>query len=216
MLSTKGSARPSAGRPTVEQARRRHEELLDCALDTFLDKGYEQATIEAIAASVGMTKRTVYARYPTKAALFKAAVQRSLDRQAVSEATLKSLDTGDLATTLAAVARLRVARVMTPAGFKQQRIIDTELYRFPEIFTMAYEQNTRPVIEFLAGLLRRETAAGRLAVPDCEKAAPLFLSMVVSAPIRLIVSGHPLTPDDIEDRLQFAIRLFLDGVGVRA
>jgi TetR/AcrR family transcriptional regulator, mexJK operon transcriptional repressor len=212
---SKLAPRQGPGRPTAEQARRRHDELLDSALDLFLDKGFEQATIDAIAASVGMTKRTVYARYENKAALFKAAVQRSIERLTVPPATLQALETGDIAATLAAVARLRIAQVMTPAGMKQQRIINTESYRFPEIFTMAYEQNTRPVVEFLAALLQRETATGRLAIADPMRAAVVFLSMVVSGPIRVIVSGHRLNQAEIEDRLQFAIRLFLDGARTR-
>ena len=212
---TLAARRPKAGRPTRDQARQRHDELLDGALDLFLDKGFEQATIEAIAASVGMTKRTVYALYADKAALFKAAVQRSIERQIVPDATLQALDTGDIEATLAAVARLRIAHVMTPAGMKQQRIINTESYRFPEIFTMAYEQSTRPVIQFLAGLLRRETAAGRMAVADPERTANVFMSMVVSGPVRMLVSGNRLTRREIEDRLQFAIGLFLNGVRVR-
>jgi AcrR family transcriptional regulator len=189
---------------------------LDSALDLFLDKGFEQATIDAIAASVGMTKRTVYARYENKAALFKAAVQRSIERLIVPPAVLKSLETDDVAATLAAVARLRISQVMTPAGLKQQRIINAESYRFPEIFNMAYEQNTRPVVEFLAGILQRETAAGRLAITEPTRAAMVFLSMVVSGPVRVIVSGNRLTRAEIEDRLQFAIRLFLDGARARA
>jgi AcrR family transcriptional regulator len=189
---------------------------LDRALDLFLDKGFEQATIEAIAGSVGMTKRTVYARYADKAALFKATVQRAIERLIVTQPALQALDTTDLAATLTAVARLRVAQVMTPAGLKLQRIINTESYRFPEIFTMAYEQNTRPVVEFLAGLLRRGIAAGTLTVSDPTRAANVFLSMVVSGPVRIIVSGNRLTRSEIEDRLQFAIRLFLDGVRVRS
>ena len=212
---TRVARRPGAGRPTPEQARQRHDELLDSALDLFLDKGFEQATIEAIAASVGMTKRTVYSRYATKAALFKAAVQRSIERQIVPPATLAALDTGDFAQAITALARLRVAQVMTPAGLKQQRIINTESYRFPEIFTMAYELSTRPVVEFLANLLRRETVAGRLAISDPERAANVFLSMVVSGPIRILVSGHRLTPAEITERLEFAIQLFLDGARVR-
>jgi TetR/AcrR family transcriptional repressor of mexJK operon len=211
----KAARRPKAGRPTREQARQRHDELLDGALDLFLDKGFEQATIEAIAASVGMTKRTVYARYLDKAALFKATVQRAIERLIVANSTLRALETGDIETTLGAVARLRVAQVMTPAGLKLQRIINTESYRFPQIFTMAYEQNTRPVVEFLAGLLRRETEAGRMAVADHERAATVFLSMVVSGPVRIIVSGNRLTGREIEDRLRFAIRLFLNGARVR-
>jgi TetR/AcrR family transcriptional repressor of mexJK operon len=207
--------RPAAGRPTREKARQRHVELLDSALDLFLDKGFEQATIEAIAASVGMTKRTVYARYADKAALFKATVQRAIERMIVSDAALQALETGDFQATLAAVARLRVAQVMTPAGLKLQRIINTESYRFPEIFTMAYEQNTRPVIAFIAGLLRREVAAGTLSVADPERAANVFMSMAVSGPVRILVSGNRLTRSEIEHRLQFAIDLFLNGVRVR-
>jgi TetR/AcrR family transcriptional regulator, mexJK operon transcriptional repressor len=215
MTRGKRTPRPGAGRPTAVQSQQRHDELLESALDLFVDKGFEQATIEAIAASVGMTKRTVYARHPNKAALFKAAVQRSIERLIVPPAMLESLDTGDIAATLAAVARLRVEQVMTPAGLKQQRIINSESYRFPEIFIMAYEQNTRPIVDFLAGLLRRETASGALSVTDPNRAAVVFLSMVVSGPVRVIVSGNRLTRAEIEDRLQFAIRLFLDGARAR-
>jgi TetR/AcrR family transcriptional regulator, mexJK operon transcriptional repressor len=215
MTRSKALRRPGAGRPTRERALQRHDELLESALDLFLDKGFEQATIEAIAASVGMTKRTVYARYADKAALFKATVQRAIERLIVPTATLQALETTDFEATLTAVARLRVAQVATPAGLKLQRIINTESYRFPEIFTMAYEQRTRPVIEFLGGLMRREIAAGRLAVVDPERAARVFMSMVVSGPVRIIVSGNRLTRKEIEDRLQFAIGLFLNGVRVR-
>ena len=214
-LARSGTARSAPGRPTREKARQRHDELLDSALDLFLDKGYEQATIEAIAASVGMTKRTVYARHADKAALFKATVQRAIERMIVPEATLKALEGAEFEAALAAVARLRIEQIMTPAGLKMQRIINAESYRFPEIFTMAYEQSTRPIIEFIAGRLRREIAAGTIAVSDPDRAAAVFMSMVVGGPARVIVSGNKLTRKDIEDRLQFAIRLFLDGARVR-
>jgi len=215
MTRIKAVRRPGAGRPTREQALQRHDQLLDSALDLFLDKGFEQATIEAIAASVGMTKRTVYARYADKAALFRATVQRAIERLIVPADALLSVECAEFEATLAAIAWLRVGQVMTPTGLKLQRIINTESYRFPEIFTMAFEQGARPVIEFLAGLLRRETAAGRLSVADPSRAATVFMSMVVSGPVRIIVSGHRLTRDEIEERMQFAIRLFLDGARVR-
>lgn len=54
------------GRPTREQADQRHEQLLDSAQAVFLDKGFEQTTMENIAALVGMTKRTVHARHADK------------------------------------------------------------------------------------------------------------------------------------------------------
>src|ERR1700741_1613300 len=98
--------RPRAGRPTREQAEARHEELLDRALDHFLDKGFEQATIEAIAADVGMTKRTAYAPYAEKAALFRAAVRRAIERYSISDERIRATDVGDLAQTLTNIAML--------------------------------------------------------------------------------------------------------------
>jgi len=200
-----------AGRPTRERAEARHAELLDSALDHFLDKGFEQATIEAIAASVGMTKRTVYARYPDKASLFRAAVRRAIERLAVPPERIREADCGDLEQTLINIARLRVDRVMTPDGLKLQRIINTESYRFPDIFTTSYELGTQPVIGVLTELLERETRAGRLAIAEPVMAANVFMSMVVSGPVRIIVSGNFLPRKETDRRIRFAVRLFLDG-----
>jgi TetR/AcrR family transcriptional regulator, mexJK operon transcriptional repressor len=207
--------RPRAGRPTREQAQARHNELLDAALDHFLDKGFELATIEAIAQNVGMTKRTVYARYPDKVSLFRAAIDLAIERYSVPQDRIEATDCGDIEKTLINIARLRVDQVMTPNGLKLQRIINTESYRFPEIFNVAFEQGAMPTIQFMASILERETRAGRLALPDAERAATTFMSMVVSGPVRIIVSGNTLANEDIDDRIRFAVRLFLDGARPR-
>src|SRR3954451_6212587 len=98
--------RPGAGRPTREQAELRHEELLDRALELFLEKGFELVTMEAIAGAVGMTKRTVYARYEDKSALFRAVVQRAVERWTVPVEELRAVESDDLEATLTAVARI--------------------------------------------------------------------------------------------------------------
>jgi TetR/AcrR family transcriptional regulator, mexJK operon transcriptional repressor len=207
--------RPRAGRPTREQAEARHAELLDVALDHFLDKGYEAATIEAIAAAVGMTKRTVYARHAEKSALFRAAVHRAIERYSIPEERIQATDCGDLEQTLHNIARLRIDLVASPQGHKLQRIINTESYRFPEIFTEVYELGALPTIRFLARLLRRETEAGNLAIAEPDKAATVFMSMVVSGPVRILVSGNVLSEEEIDERICYAISLFLDGARPR-
>lgn len=215
MLARDEAPRSRPGRPTREQAEARADELLEAALDHFLDKGYESATIEAIAAEVGMTKRTVYARYPDKPALFRAAVHRAIERYKITEERIQATDCGDLEQTLRNIARLRIDLVASPQGLKLQRIINTESYRFPEIFTEVYELGALPTIRFLARLLRRETEAGRLALDEPAMAANVFMSMVVSGPVRIIVSGNPLTEKEIDERIAFAVSLFLNGARPR-
>lgn len=210
-----GPRRPGAGRPTREQAVQRDAELLDLALELFIEKGFELTTIEAVAAAVGMTKRTVYTRYTDKTGLFRASVQRAIQRWKLPIETLRLLDTGDLESTLLAVARARVAHIMTPEGLRLQRIVNTQSYRFPEIFTLAYDQATRPLVDFVAELIRHHRAVGTVSCANPERAASAFMNLVFSGPARLIAIGTPLDEVEIEERISFAIGLFLDGIRTR-
>jgi AcrR family transcriptional regulator len=207
--------RRGAGRPTREQAEARHQELLDAALDLFLERGFELTTIEMVATRVSMTRRTVYALYPDKAALFRTAVQRAIERQIVPQDTLAGFDKGDLTETLERVARLRIAQVMTPNGLRLQRIINTESYRFPEIFTANLEQSAKPVLEFVAGVLDRAAAAGRISPTDSGSAASAFMSMVVGGQVRAIVSGRVPTQAELDRKVRFTVHLLLDGLRPR-
>lgn len=210
-------ARPSAGRPTREQAEQRHAELLECALELFLEKGFEQATIDAIAAAVGMTKRTVYGLYTDKTALFKAAIQRAIEQWSVPAEVLRELATDDIETTLLAVARVRMQHAISPAGLRLQRIINAESYRFPEIFTLAYEQGSRPTMDFLIERLRHHTQAGDIDVDQPETAASIFLSMVLSGPARSLALADRATVDEtaLEERIRYCVKLFLNGIRKR-
>lgn len=207
--------RAKLGRPSRAKALKRREELLDQALDLFLERGYELTTIEAIAGAVGMSKRTLYAQYEDKAALFRASVQRAIDAVKVEPAALEALDSGDLATTLAAAARTRIGQVMTAQGLKLQRIVNADSYRFPEVFRMAYDQITGPAVEFVSRVLQRHAAAGDIVITRPEMAATAFMSLVASAPIRVLSSGLRLEPAEIDDRIAFTVSLFLDGVRPR-
>ena len=214
-MNATSTMRRGAGRPTPEQAEARREELLDAALEEFLEHGFELTTIEMVAARINMTKRTVYARYADKASLFGAAVQRAIERQIVPQTVLEGFDQGDLAETLASIARLRIGQVMTPNGLRLQRIINTESYRFPEIFTANLEQSARPVIDFVAGLLDRSIAAGQISPTDSGLAASAFMSMVVGGQVRAIVSGRLPTEAEMDMKVDFTVRLLLDGLRPR-
>lgn len=208
--------RVKAGRPTRDQAEARHIALLDVALDMFLDRGFELTTIEAVAAATGMTKRTVYARHIDKAALFKATVRRAIDRATVPRKDFDALDTGDLETTLIAFAQKRVAHFQTAAGMKLQRIVNTESFRFPEIFSWYYEQSAGPAIGFLVDLLRKYESTGTVCLGDPAMAANAFMSLVVGGPVRIIGSGNTISAAELEKRVAYSVRLFLNGTRPRS
>jgi AcrR family transcriptional regulator len=213
--SSTSAPRPSPGRPTREQQQQRSVELLNVALDTFLEQGFDQTTMEAIATRVGMSKRTIYARYEDKSALFRAAVRRAIQDYTVPRSALEAVKSANLAATLSAVARLRIANISTPMGTKLQRILSAQSHRFPELFNEAFEEGVGPTIEFLCEQFQQANARGEIAVSSLQRTAVAFLSLVVSGPSRIIVSGNALDDREISRRIQFAVNLFMNGVRPR-
>lgn len=206
------AARPRAGRPTRAQQQQRVEALLSVALDTFLEHGYEQTTIEEIATRVGMSKRTVYAYHDDKDALFRAAVRRAIERYTVPREAIEAIVSDDLEATLTAIARLRIANLSQPVAIKLQRILAAQAYRFPELFTAAFEEGAGPTVKVLSELFARHHASGQIVVGEPVRAATAFLSLVVGGPARLIVAGNLLDETELETRIRFAVGLFLRGV----
>jgi AcrR family transcriptional regulator len=212
---TASSSRPAAGRPTKAQQAARHAELMRVALDQFLEHGFDQASVEGIAAEVGMSKRTIYARYKDKAELFRAAVDQAVDGYTISAEDLATAQTGDLRETLLKVARLRLANLSRPDTIRLQRVLTAQSYHFPDLFREAFGRSIAPTIDFLEAEFERHTGEGAVTLADPRYAASAFLSLVVGGPARIIVAGQPLKADEIERHLEFTVDLFLYGILAR-
>ena len=153
-----------AGRPTQEQSLQRQQELLEHALGMFLRKGYTQTTLDDIAATLRMTKRTIYSAFGGKEALFKAAVGRAIEINRIPLEELQGLESEDLETTLRKVAHMRVDKLLSPDGVRLQRIVNAESYRFPELLQMVYLDSTGPTIELLTLILSMHAGDGEIEV----------------------------------------------------
>ena len=65
-------ARRRPGRPVSKE---KQNALLEAAIAEFQKHGYEGASIDAIAAAAGISKRTLYNHFPSKEALFRSLVE---------------------------------------------------------------------------------------------------------------------------------------------
>lgn len=189
--------------------------MLRVALDAFLEHGFDQASLEGIAAQVGMSKRTIYARYNGKAELFRAAIEQAVDRYTLPPEKLQEAATADLRETLLSVARLRIANLSRPETIKLQRVLTAQSYHFPDLFTDAFGRSMAPTITFLEQQLTRHAQTGAVTLLDPRQTATAFLSLVVGGPARVIVAGNPLHAQEIERHLEFTVDLFLNGIRTR-
>jgi TetR/AcrR family transcriptional repressor of mexJK operon len=208
------SLRPTPGRPTRAQAERRHAQLLESALELFLENGYELTTIEEIIASIGMHKSTMYSLYPDKKALFLASVQTAIVRWTLPVEALKQLESDDLEETLIAIARLRLANTVSTMGLKLQRILIAESLRFPEITRMFWE-GIEPGFAYLTDLLSKRTRRGEIEVDQPELIAHGFFTLTVGLISRMILMGTKIDQKAVDKRICLYVKLFLDGVRPR-
>ncbi len=207
----KSQNRPGPGRPTRVQAEQRNRQLLDKALDIFLEKGYVRTSIEGIAAAVGMAKRTVYAQYGDKKTLFMAALQRAIDEWIVPVEELYAAETDDLEETLLHVGQILVDNIMTPQGMRLLSITNAEANTLPEISAYTYEQGTGPTLEYLTGLFVRR-GPENIELVDAREAALAFLFLVVGGPGNMTAWGIPVDAAQIHRQTRYRVRLFLYGL----
>ena len=206
------SKKSRLGRPTKEESKRRHQKMLDSALDIFLERGYEQTTMLEIANAVGMSKQTIYAAYSDKEALFLATVKKAVERYTVPLKSFKAIASDDLEEVLSRVAKIRLDNLATPTGIKLQRILIFQSFRFPGLDRASFEESNGPTIEFLSTVFERFHTTGEVTVEEPKRAAIAFISLISGGPFRIFLSGSTLAEDELQKHIRFTVNLFLDGI----
>ena len=215
MEPSPAEARSRAGRPTSTEAARLTERLRRAAVETFLEYGYDGTKMETVAQAAGITKTTLYSRYPDKRALFIAVSAWALTRLERDEQAASEPLPDDLAGALTVTARAILARSVDPDIARLNRMAIAESARFPEFAASSQAVTWTPRIRVIMDLLRRHQSAGAIAVEDIELAAEQFFAMVGAMPAWLAAYGIHRTPEVEEAHLQHAVKLFLNGVLVR-
>src|SRR5215510_12030864 len=113
--------------------------------------------------SAGITKRTLYARYPDKRTVFLDVIPWALTRAVDSDVGAK-VDEDDLVAALTKIGRGAVKRATDPDTVRLHRIVRNEANRFPEFAvsaeTLGWSRRQRQVMD----LLRRHQDAGHIEV----------------------------------------------------
>lgn len=199
------------GRPTRAEASKLDLAVREAAVATFIELGYAGASMESIARAAGITKRSLYARYPDKRAVFADVIPWALARY-TEELAIDDVEHEDVETALLMLGRASLSRATHPENVRLKRIASTESALFPEFNisaeSMMWAGRQRTVTE----VLRHYVDRGDIAVDDLELAAEHFLAMVEAVPARMADFGVFRSKKQQERHLQYAVRLFLRGV----
>lgn len=204
-------SRRSGGRPTAKAAAKLETTILDAATTAFLAEGYAATAIEAIARASGVGKRTLYARWSGKPALFRAVSERLMARWLSNAGDWAEMDSLEAALNDAAERILAVA--LTPEAVALHRLLIAESARFPELPLMMRQAGANEGTVRIAALLDRAVVRGDLPARDTTLAAEQFLHLVLAGPQRRALGlGRPLDDRQTQVWGQKAVALFLSGV----
>lgn len=200
--------RGPGGRPTRQEAERRHRLLLATAFRLFLDKGWDGVSIEEISRASGVAKGFIYARYPDKGALFTGAIERRMTA-AMGTLHLPEPLPDDVEEGLLAFGRKMLDAALDAEAVAFHRKFIAEAGRLQDLASVFLARN--PALDLVVDVLRTYADRGAITLREPRLTAEHFAVLVVGIPRRraLLVGREP--SDDEERRLRAAVRLFLDG-----
>ena len=170
--------------------------------------------MEAIAKAAGITKRSLYARYADKRAVFADVIPWALARY-TDDGSIGEVSDDDVETALLAVGRIALSRATHPENVRLKRIAFNEAALFPEFNISAESMMWAPRQRAVIELLRHHEELGTIKVDDLELAAETFLAMVEAVPARMADFGVFRSKKQQERHLQYAVKLFVRGVTPR-
>jgi TetR/AcrR family transcriptional regulator, mexJK operon transcriptional repressor len=206
--------RGPGGRPTRAEAERRHQALLDTASRLFIAKGLDGVSLEAIAEEAGVAKRFVYARYKDKSDLFVDTLRRLIEDRV---AFLGGYDVGAMPAYegLLAFGEQLEAIAIQPQALALYRIIITEWPRFPALKQLFAEKMQSNVLNSVTRILATYRDGGEIHFRDAGLAAELFLTLVIHGARGRALIDMGMAPHERRQRLEAAVRLFVEGHRLR-
>jgi AcrR family transcriptional regulator len=172
-----------AGAPHVPRWERRKEsrpaELLDAALELFVERGYAATRLDDIASRAGVSKGTLYLYFANKEDLFKALVRENI-------VTLLDRFRAEIADS-DAPATMLIERFLKQwwrdfGATKLSgicKLITAEAGNFPEVARFFHDEVILPNNALLGSIIARGIERGEFRPVDVETAAHLWISPLV-------------------------------------
>jgi TetR/AcrR family transcriptional repressor of mexJK operon len=157
-------------------AGRKECSAIAAARKLFLDQGFAETSMDAIARAAGVSKATLYAYFPSKEALFAHLIEAECHLK-VSRLQMPNLDMG-LVEALRSFARQFVEVYITPESMAFFQAVSSERSRFPQLCQLFFESGPKNERVRVAALLEEAKARGLLTFSDATEAAGHFLSLI--------------------------------------
>ena len=202
-------APPRRGRPKALSDAHQRDRVLTALHQVLAEKGYAGTTMDLVATTAGLSKKTLYALFDSKEQVFGALV----DQHRTSILDLpRAVSDQPLADELAAIFRLDLDPAQAKARHAILEVMIAEALRHPELRGVLDIHGPFAAEALLSQWLSRECQRGRLVLADPADAAAILMGMMFSVlvpkPFETDMQASEALP---ARRGRLAIDIFLNG-----
>jgi AcrR family transcriptional regulator len=193
-------------------ADERRKAILKAASEVFLERGYADASIDAVVERSGGSKATVYALFGNKEGLFSAAAAECAEEFAGAIGTVNVCTSLPDSLRRIAVAYMKV--VLSPKKLAMFRTMVSESARMPESGDIFFRLGPQVAQGAVAKYFRECAAARLLEADDPDELAEYFLGALRGSLFNRALFNPTRAPTDkeVERHIDFVVQTFLRGV----
>jgi AcrR family transcriptional regulator len=186
---------------------------MDAAFELFAERGFADTSMDEIARRAGASTKTLYSRYPNKAAILEAVAQRNVERSVMAHIRSFAL-TPESAAPRDYLYRFgaQVAIATADRGSSMQRVSMAEGHRFPAL-RKNYENIIGLGVQNIANALRIWRDKGLVQFSeDAHVVATVCFSALTDTPRIRSVMGNPMSRMEAERHVGVAVEVLLNGL----
>ena len=197
-------------------SHKKYQAIIAAARQVFLKQGFSATTMDMIAESADVSKRTVYKHFDDKHSLFAAVVRMLCDKVVPPSLDEMEIDTSEPRTVLSKLAIQILSNLYATEQIALLRVVVTEAQGFPELGALMYEQ-----VEHTEALIRdyliTQQHKGTIKLPNPELAASQFLGLIkTDLQLQLLFGRRKrVSKSEILKIAETSVDLFLNGAVVR-
>lgn len=165
-------------------------ELMDAALDLFVEKGFAATRVEEVAQRAGVSKGTLFLYFPSKVDLFKAVVRENIAGRFAEWNTAFDTFQGSTSDMVRYCMQQWWERIGATQASGITKLVMSESSQFPEIAECYRQEVIEPGNALIRKILQRGIARGEFRPLDLDYA----IYSVIAPMIFIIMWKHAMGP----------------------
>lgn len=183
--------------PRQRRKEARPQELLDAALDLFVERGFAATRSEDVAMRAGVSKGTLYLYFSSKEDLLREVIRNKVVNHIAESAEIIARFEGSTAELLASMMRMWWERIGETPASGILKLMLSEVRNFPELAQFYVDEVITPSNTLMAQMVTRGIASGEFRTVD----VPKVVTALVGPLVYLALNKHSLGACSVNYRL---------------